>query len=115
MSLARHKDRILDHWQRLLVDANRFHHLKLPIVLHQWHQQLKDRSGGRRASKGGNYPAPRAPAGWRAEPFAPPPLGEGFAGRSAAMLRRSASMRLMTFSCDGLTAGPSVGRFTCFL
>jgi hypothetical protein len=30
------------------------------------------------------------------------------------MLRRSASMRLTTFSCDGLTAGAGAGRFPCF-
>ena len=34
----------------------------------------------------------------------------GLAGRSAAMLRRSGSMRLITFSCDGLTCAGCVGR-----
>ena len=41
---------------------------------------------------------------------------EAAAGRfSAAMLRRSASIKLTTFSAEGFTAAGCAGRFACFL
>src|SRR5215207_5770942 len=47
--------------------------------------------------------------------FPEPPRVAGFADRSAATLRRSASMRLTTFSREGFTGGTFAGRFDCFL
>ena len=46
--------------------------------------------------------------------FPEPPRVAGFGDRSAARLRRSASMRLTTFSREGFTEGIFAGRFACF-